>query len=63
MASKIEPRPGLIVFANKGGTLSISQDDPMGDDDHVVIVHPDDIEKLCEMLLFERDSLPRSEEE
>jgi hypothetical protein len=31
--------------------------------DFVVVVHPDEVDKLCEMLRYERDSILRSEEE
>ena len=63
MASKIDPRPGLNVFVNENNTISIVQEDRLGNDDSIVVVHPDDVEKLCEMLRYERDSIPRSEEE
>jgi hypothetical protein len=56
--NRIEPRPGIEVFTNKGGEISIKQIDV--DSDDVVVVHPDDVERLIEMLRLERDQIVRS---
>jgi SOS-response transcriptional repressor LexA len=54
---KIEPRPGLEVFTNQGGLITLKQEDPLGDDDHIVVVHPDDVDRLVEFLYHERDRI------
>ena len=54
---KIPPRPGLEVFVNEGGTVSIKQIEsgyPI-DDESIVIVHPDDVPRLIKMLEEARD--------
>lgn len=60
---KIDPRPGLEVFANKGGLISISQDGQYGEEDQIVAVHPDDVDRLCKMLEFVRDEISRNPKE
>jgi hypothetical protein len=56
-SQKIASRPGLEVYTNQEGTISISQDDPLGNDDRLVVVHPDDVDRLCEMLTSQRDAM------
>lgn len=46
---KIQARDGIEVFVNQGGTISIKQDN-MLDDEEIVIVHPDDVDRLIEFL-------------
>lgn len=49
--SRIEPRPGIEVFVNKSGTVSIAQitrDFP--NEDPIVTVHADDVPQLIRML-------------
>jgi len=45
---RIEARPGLEIFVNKGGNISIKQIDREGED--LVVVHPDDVPRLIELL-------------
>ena len=46
---RIEPRPGLEVFLNEGGRISIKQI-AWNDEDAMVVVHPDDVPRLIELL-------------
>jgi hypothetical protein len=46
---RIPPRLGIEVYENEGGTITIKQSDPM-DDDHIVVVHPDDVPTLIRFL-------------
>jgi hypothetical protein len=49
--SRIAPRPGLEVFVNKSGTVSISQiTETFPNEDPIVTVHPDDVPRLIRML-------------
>jgi hypothetical protein len=45
---RIEPRPGLEGFINQGGNISIQQIDR--DEEAIVVVHPEDVPKLIELL-------------
>jgi len=47
---RIEPRPGLEVFHNKGGRISIRQIDWTDAEEVIVVVHPDDVPRLIELL-------------
>ena len=52
---KIDPRPGLEVFENEAGTISIRQiDSGFYEDDPLVVVHPSDVPRLIEMLEIEQ---------
>lgn len=48
MSNKIPSRPGLEVFVNEGGTISIKQEEH--DEDSIVVVHPGDVDRLVELL-------------
>jgi hypothetical protein len=66
--TRIEPRPGLEVFVNKSGTVSISQiTDTFPNEDPIVTVHPDDVPQLIRMLKATateaRETGPELEEE
>jgi hypothetical protein len=58
---RIEPRPGLEVFPNEGGTISIKQIGALAGDEQIVVVHPEDVPKLVAML--ERECELIAEEE
>jgi len=47
---KIEPREGIEVFVNERGTISIKQEYLDDEDTSVVVVHPDDVDRLIEFL-------------
>lgn len=48
---KIPARPGLDVFANKSGLISIQQiDDPTDPEPAIVVVHPSDVDLLIQHL-------------
>jgi uncharacterized protein YlxW (UPF0749 family) len=46
----IPSRDGIAVFVNEGGTISIQQDRPLGDESDIVVVHPSDVQQLIEFL-------------
>ena len=60
-SQKIEPRLGLEVYTNELGTISIKQDDPLADYEMVVVVHPEDVDRLCSMLRRQRDAIAGQE--
>lgn len=51
--NRIEPRSGLEVFVNKRGLISIAQVEANtvpADEPSIVVVHPEDVPRLIEML-------------
>jgi hypothetical protein len=49
--SRIEPHPGLDVFVNQNGGITIAQiTECPHPDDPIVAVHPDDVPRLIRML-------------
>ncbi len=59
---RIDPRPGLEVFTNKNGTITIKQIDEGPDEENMVIVHPDDVPLLVTMLERERNAIAEEED-
>lgn len=49
--SRIEPHPGLDVYVNQNGSITIAQitENPHPDDP-IVVVHPDDVPRLMRAL-------------
>lgn len=49
--NRIEPHPGLEVFVNQNGSLTIAQiTECPHPNDPIVVVHPDDVPRLMRML-------------
>jgi hypothetical protein len=46
----IPPRPGLEVFVDKNGTITIRQNELVPSLEPTVVVHPDDVPALITML-------------
>ena len=60
-SSTINPRPGLEVFENKAGNISISQIGGFDEEvNGVVVVHPDDVPRLIEILQKEKDRISKA---
>lgn len=51
---RIDPRPGLEVFVNQSGSITIAQIEIDRAEQNLVIVHPDDVPRLIEMLQIAR---------
>jgi len=51
---KLDTRYGIEVFWNESGSISMQQLDT--DDDGVVVVHPDDVDRLIDILKRTRDA-------
>lgn len=63
---RLEPRPGLEVFVNQSGSITIAQiEHPQ--EKNLVVVHPDDVPRLIEMLQTAREDaagfVPNEEDE
>lgn len=51
MSHTIHPRPGVEVYVNEGGTISIKQlPVSEADGEQIVAVHPDDLDELITIL-------------
>ena len=57
---KIDTRDGLEVFLNDAGTISIKQDAAY-EDPSLVVVHPDDVDRLIGFLQAARDEARATE--
>jgi hypothetical protein len=66
---EIAPRPGLEIFVNRSGTISIAEIDHSipPKERSIVTVHPDDVPKVIQMLSQAQqdaaDFVPEEEEE
>lgn len=47
---KMHRRDGLEVYINAAGTISIEMESPIGDENDIIAVHPDDLETLIGFL-------------
>ena len=50
MGFVIEKRDGLEIYAGDTGLVVLKQADYLGNDDSVVLIHPDDIPQVIEYL-------------